>query len=193
MTEPRGTADQRAALTSAAIGVVERAGTSVVSFAEIEAAARVGADVASALFDSVDDLLIEASLRMAADDLGLDVGLDGTAAESAGPPTISSFSHHFARRRFFYRAMRVGTVAPRLDARMSAVVAPLIATQIRTLVGGRISEEVLDDLTTAVTLECFEVTNRWILDAPNGDGPESLYVRFEAIVLRRLEEVRSAN
>ncbi|GAB3605691.1 hypothetical protein GCM10027413_11000 [Conyzicola nivalis] len=183
MTERRGTADQRAALAAAAIGVVERAGTSVVTLDEIAAAARVDAGVASALFDSVDELLIEAALRLATADLGLD---------GSGAPTVSTFSHHFARRRAFYRAMRVGSIAPRLDARMSAVMGPLIATQIRTLVGGRISDGLLEQLTVDVTLECFEVTNRWILEARDDDGPESLYVRFEAIVLRRLEEVRAA-
>ncbi|WP_411699709.1 hypothetical protein [Conyzicola sp.] len=185
MTERRGPADQRAALTAAAIGVVERAGTSAVTLSEIAAAAQVDADAASGLFDSVDDLLIEAALRMAADDLRLDA-----VARSAGAPSASAYSHHFATRRAFYRAVRVGSVAAKLDARMAEVMAPLIAVQIRTLVGARISEEVLEQLTADVTRECFEVTNRWIVESADDAGPESLYVRFEAIMLHRLEEVR---
>ena len=177
-------ARSRDALLRAAIGVVERAQTSAVTFAEIASAAGVDADEASALFPSVDDLLVEATLHMCREDLRL-------AAMAEAAPTVSAYAHHFASRRPFYRAMRVSAVAAKLDARMAEVIGPRIAVQIRTLLGSRIDDVRLGAMTAEVTAESFVVTNRWIADSPDGEGAESLYVLFEAIVLRRLEEMRT--
>ena len=181
----------RDALLLASVGVVERAGNPAVTLEEIASAAEVDIDVASALFGSendphsVDDLLVEAALRMCADDLRLDA-----IAKSTGAPTVSAYAHHFAARRRFYRAMRHGPVAELLDARMAEVMAPLISVQIRTLVGRKLTDEVLAALTVEVTAESFDVTNRWIAESADAEGAESLYVQLEAIVLRRLEEAR---
>jgi hypothetical protein len=169
----------------AAIDAVEEARTSAVDLAEIASAAGVDADVASGIYPTVDDLLVDAALRMCAEELRL-----AAVAETAGAPTVSAYAHHFARRRTFYRAMRIGSVAQLLDARMSELVAPLIRVQIRTLVGPLLTDEALEALTVEVTAESFEVTNGWIVGSGDDDGPESLYVRLEAIVLRRLEEAR---
>lgn len=173
------------ALRMAAIDAVEEARTSAVDLAEIASAAGVDADVASGIYPTVDDLLVDAALRMCAEELRL-----AAVAETAGAPTVSAYAHHFARRRTFYRAMRIGSVAQLLDARMSELVAPLIRVQIRTLVGPLLTDEALEALTVEVTAESFEVTNGWIVGSGDDDGPESLYVRLEAIVLRRLEEAR---
>lgn len=175
----------RTAVLEAAIGVVERAGTPAVTIAAIAHAAGVPADEASALFSSVDDLLVEAALRMCVDDLRLEA-----IARSAGAPTVSAYALHFARRRDFYRAMRIGPVAAQLDARMAAVMAPLIAVQIRTVVGTRIGDDLLRQMTVEVTEESFAVTNRWILASGPHEGAESLYLLLEAIVLRGLDEAR---
>lgn len=173
----------RDALLAAAIGVVERAKTAEVTIAEIAGVAAVGPDVASALFESVDELLIEAALVVCADDLRL-----ATIAGSA--PTVSAYAHHFAKRRDFYRAMRAGSVAAALDARMARVMAPLISVQIRTLLGDRITDDMLQAMTAEVTKECFDVTTGWIVEGSADDGPEVLYLRLEAIVIRRLEDAR---
>ena len=189
MNESAQNGDSRDALLRAAIGVVERAQTSAVTIAEIASAARVDADEASVLFPSVDDLLVDAALKMCRDDLRLAPAANSAAAEAA--PTVSAYAHHFASRRPFYRAMRIGTVAFKLDARMAEVIGPRIAVQIRTLVGSRIDDVQLEALTAEVTAESFDVTNRWIAEGSNDEGPEELYVLFEAIVLRRLEEMRA--
>jgi hypothetical protein len=175
----------RDALRWAAIDVVELARTSAVTLAAIAEAAEVDADVASGLYPTVDDLLVDAALQMCARELRL-----STVVETDGAPPVSSYAHHFARRRAFYRAMRIGPVAHQLDARMAELVAPLIAAQIRTLVGARMTPRALDAMIAEVTAESFEVTTGWILESGEGDGAESLYVRLEAIVLRRLDEVR---
>ena len=175
----------RPALLVAAIGVVESAGTPAVTLGEIAAAAAVDAGAASGLFASVDDLLVEAALQMCADDLRL-----AAVAETTGAPTVSAYAHHFARRRVFYRAMRHGAVAETLDARMAELMAPLITVQIRTLVGSRMTEDAIAALTVEVTAESFDVTNRWILESGDAEGAESLYIRLEAIVLRRLDDAR---
>jgi len=180
----QGTPSPRDALLAAAVGVVQEAGTSAVTVPAIARAARVDVDEASALFSSVDELLVEAALRMCADDLRLEM-----IAQKQGAPTVSAYAQHFARRRGFYRAMRDGAVAAKLDERMAAVMAPLISVQIRTLVGARIGDELLDQMTAAVTAESFAVTNRWILESADDEGADSLYVRLEAIVLRGLDEV----
>ena len=174
----------RDALRLAAIDVVERARTSAVTFAQIAEAAEVDADVASALYSTVDDLLVDAALRMCAEELRL-----ATVAVTVGAPPVSSYAHHFARRRSFYRAMRVGPVAQKLDARMAELVAPLIAAQIRTLVGARMTDDDIDAMTAEVTAESFEVTNGWIVASGDAEGAESLYVRLEAIVVRRFAEI----
>lgn len=183
MTSPDPGSFSRDALLAAAIGVVEAAGSPAVTIDEIASAAGVAADEASALFGSVDDLLVEAALRMCAGDLRLSAGV-------VGSPTVSAYAHHFARRRVFYRAMRDGAVAERLDARMAGLVAPLITMQIRTVVGARLNEDAIAQLTLDVTAESFEVTNGWILESGDSAGPESLYVRLEAIVVRRLDDAR---
>jgi len=90
----------------------------------------------------------------------------------------------------FYRAMRDGAVAEQLDARMAGLVAPLITLQIRTVVGARLNEEAIAQLTLDVTAESFDVTNGWILESGDSEGPESLYLRLEAIVVRRLDDAR---
>ena len=183
MASPDPGSFSRDALLAAAIGVVEAAGSPAVTIDEIASAAGVAADEASALFGSVDDLLVEAALRMCADDLRLSAGV-------VGSPTVSAYAHHFARRRVFYRAMRDGAVAELLDARMAGLVAPLITMQIRTVVGARLNEDAIAQLTLDVTAESFEVTNGWILESGDSAGPESLYVRLEAIVVRRLDDAR---
>lgn len=183
MTSPDPGSFSRDALLAAAIGVVEAAGSPAVTIDEIASAAGVAVDEASALFGSVDDLLVEAALRMCADDLRLSAGV-------VGSPTVSAYAHHFARRRVFYRAMRDGAVAELLDARMAGLVAPLITMQIRTVVGARLNEDAIAQLTLDVTAESFEVTNGWILESGDSAGPESLYVRLEAIVVRRLDDAR---
>ena len=175
-----------ARLLDAAVRVVALRETSEVTLDEIAGAAGVDAGEASENFVSVNDLLIEAALRIARDDLRLDV-----IARSLGAPTVSAYAQHFAKRRAFYRAMRTGAVAERLDARMAAVVAPLIAVQIHTVVGGRMSAEALATMTAEVTVEVFTVTNRWIVESAESAGAEDLYVLFEGVVLRRLDEVRS--
>jgi len=183
---PRGTGSAaRPALIAAAIGVVETAGTPAVTLSDISAAAGVDAVVASGLFASVDDLLVEAALQMCADDLRL-----AAVAETTGAPTVSAYAHHFARRRVFYRAMRHGAVAETLDARMAELMAPLITVQIRTLVGSRMTEDAIAALAVEVTAESFDVTNQWIVESDEAEGAESLYMRLEAIVLRRLDDAR---
>jgi hypothetical protein len=172
----------RDALLGAAVGVVEAAGTPAVTMSEVASAARVEVDEASGLFPSVDDMLVEAALRMCADDLRLDA--------TTGAPTVSAYALHFARRRVFYRAMRNGAVAERLDARMARLVAPLITLQIRTLVGAHLTEDAIAQLTADVTAESFEVTNSWIVGTGDAEGAESLYRRLEAIVVRRLDDAR---
>lgn len=174
----------RDAILAAAIAVVESAQTSAVGIDAIAGAAEVDVDEASAIFSSVDELLVEAALRMCAHDLRLEM-----IAQTQGAPTVSAYAQHFARRRVFYRAMRIGPVAAMLDERMAAVMAPLISVQIQTLVGARISDDQLEQLTADLTAESFAVTNQWILDSAESAGPESLYLRLEAIVLRGLDEV----
>jgi len=171
----------RDALLSAAVAVVERATTSEVSIEEIAAAAGVDAEGASALYPSVDELLIGAALRMCAEELRLaDIEV----------PTVSAYARHFAGRRAFYRAMRIGPVAQKLDARMAELMAPLIALQIGTLVGARMSDEALRAMTVEVTAEAFEVTNGWIVLSDDDAPVESLYLELEAIVVRRFDTVR---
>ena len=174
----------RDALLLAAVDVVADAKTSAVSMDGIAAAAGVDVDVASALFESVDELLIEAALRQAATDLKL----DGARANAA--PTVSSFAHHFAARRPFYRAMRIGAVAAALDARMAMLVAPLISAQLRAVVGPHITDETLAEMTAVATAESFRVTNGWIVGGAENEGPEALYVLLEGIVLRSLDAAR---
>ena len=174
----------REALLLAAVPVVEQAGTAAVTLAAIAAHAGVDADVASALFPDVDGLVIDAALAMCIADLGL------ATDASAGIPTVSAYATHFARGRVFYRAMRIGGVAAALDARMAQLVAPLIEAQIRVVVGSRLTEHQIAELTLAVTAESFEITNRWIVESPATAGAESLYVQLEAIVVRGLEHVR---
>ena len=174
----------REALLLAALPVVEQAGTAAVTLAAIAAHAGVDADVASALFPDVDGLLIDAALAMCIADLGL------ATDASAGIPTVSAYATHFARRRVFYRAMRIGGVAAALDARMAQLVTPLIEAQVRVVVGSRLTEHQVAELTLAVTVESFEITNRWIVESPATAGAESLYVQLEAIVVRGLEHVR---
>lgn len=169
------------ALLDAAIAVVERAGTPDVTIEEIADAAGVEPRAASALFPSVDELLVEAALRMSADDLQL---------ATVAVPTVSAQARHYAKRRAFYRAMRLGPVARLLDARMAQVIAPLISEQIRTLVGARLTENALAALTGEVTAESFAVTNRWIVESDDSATAESLYMELEAIVVRRFDDVR---
>ena len=167
-------------LLAAAIGVVERAGTSAVSIDEIADAAGVEPSEASALFSSVDELLVAAALQMSARDLEL---------ATVSVPTVSAQARHYAKRRDFYRAMRIGPVASLLDARMAQVIAPLISAQIRTLVGARMTEESVAAMTGQVTAEAFAVTNRWIVESDDSTTVESLYVQLEAIVVRRFDDV----
>lgn len=167
----------------AAVAEVERVGTPVVTVRAIAEAAGCDVAWAESLFDRVDDLLVEAALTMCAEELKLDVRAAPTAA-----PAASAYAHHFARHRAFYRAMRLGPVAGQLDARMGAMVAPLIEAQIRTVLGTRLSEELVASLTATITEESFEVTTGWIVESAESEGAEALYVRLEAIVLRRLEE-----
>jgi len=169
------------ALLDAAIAVVERAGTPDVTIEEIADAAGVEPRAASALFPSVDELLVEAALRMSADDLQL---------ATVAVPTVSAQARHYAKRRAFYRAMRLGPVSKLLDARMAQVIAPLISEQIRTLVGARLTENALAALTGEVTAESFAVTNRWIVESDDSATAESLYMELEAIVVRRFDDVR---
>ena len=169
------------ALLTAAIAVVERAGSPEVTIEEIAAAAGVEPDAASALFPSVDELLVEAALQMSADDLQL---------ATVAVPTVSAQARHYAKRRAFYRAMRLGPVSRLLDARMAQVIAPLISDQIRTLVGAHLTENALAALTGEVTAESFAVTNRWIVESDDSATAESLYVELEAIVVRRFDDVR---
>jgi AcrR family transcriptional regulator len=175
----------RDALLDAAVGVVERYQTPSVGLGEIAAAAGVSADASSALFSSVDELLIEAALRNCRDDLGLDA-----LAQTGSAPTVSAYAHHFARRKSFYRAMRDGDVAAALDGRMAELLAPFIAVQTRTLISTRNGVELLDEMILEVTIECFTVTNAWILESPAAEGAEGLYVRLEEIVIRRIEDAR---
>lgn len=179
------TLSHRDALLLAAVGVVEKAETSAVTMAEIASVAGVDVDVASALFESVDELLIEAALRRTATDLKLD------GAQSNGAPTVSAFAHHFAARRPFYRAMRIGPVAAALDARMAVLVAPLISVQLRAVVGPHITEDALAQMTATATAESFRVTNAWVVDGADTDGAEALYLLFEGIVLSSLELART--
>jgi AcrR family transcriptional regulator len=176
----------RDVILAAAIGVVERANTSDVTLDEVAAAAGVDTSVASEIFGSVDDLLIEAALGLAADDLRLDA-----IVLASGAPTVSAYAHHFAKRRVFYRAMRFGPVTEKLDARMAVMVAPLILVQIRALVGPQITDELVASMAAEATVESFEITNRWMLESADTDGPETLYVLFEALVIHRLEIARS--
>ena len=170
----------RTRLLASAIGVVEHAGTSAVSIDEIADAAGVEPSEASALFPSVDDLLVAAALQMSAEDLQL---------ATVSVPTVSAQARHYAKRRDFYRAMRIGPVASLLDARMAQVIAPLISAQIRTLVGARMTEESVAAMTGQVTAEAFAVTNRWIIESDDSTTVESLYVQLEAIVVRRFDDV----
>jgi len=176
----------RDAILAAAVGVVERAGTSDVTLGDIADAAGVDAAVASEIFGSVDEILIEAALGLAADDLRLDA-----IVLASGAPTVSAYAHHFARRRVFYRAMRSGPVTEKLDARMAVMVAPLILVQIRTLVGPHMTDDLIATMAADATVEAFEITNRWMLESSDTDGPETLYVLFEALVIHRLEVARS--
>jgi len=169
------------ALLDAAIAVVERAGTPDVTIEEIADAAGVEPRAASALFPSVDELLVEAALWMSADDLQL---------ATVAVPTVSAQARHYAKRRAFYRAMRLGPVSKLLDARMAQVIAPLISEQIRILVGARLTENALAALTGEVTAESFAVTNRWIVESDDSATAESLYMELEAIVVRRFDDVR---
>jgi len=102
---------------------------------------------------------------------------------------VSAQARHYAKRRDFYRAMRIGPVASLLDARMAQVIAPLISAQIRTLVGARMTEESVAAMTGQVTAEAFAVTNRWIVESDDSTTVESLYVQLEAIVVRRFDDV----
>jgi len=179
------TPNHRDALLLAAVAVVAQAETSAVTMAEIASAAGVDVDVASALFESVDELLIEAALRQAATDLKLD------GAQSNGAPTVSAFAHHFAARRPFYRAMRIGPVAAALDARMAVLVAPLISVQLRAVLGPHITDDALAEMTVFATAESFRVTNGWIVGGADTDGAEALYVLLEGIVLSSLELARA--
>ena len=174
------------ALRMAAIAVVERAGTPAVTMAEIAATAEVDLAVASGLYPSLDDLLVEAALAMCAEELRL-----SSVAQTAGAPTVSAYAHHFASRRDFYRAMRAAPVAQLLDARMAELMAPLIAIQVRTLVGPQLTDDALAAMTVAATEESFRVTNGWIVESSDAEGAESLYVQLEGIVLRSLEEARA--
>lgn len=174
---------ERDALLAAAIAVVERAGGPAVTVAEIAAAAGVDAAAASEIFASVDDLLVESALRMCRDDLDL----DALAVRDAAP-TVSAYARHFAGRKVFYRAMRGGDVATVLDARMAEMLAPFITVQTSTLLAAH--GALLETLVIQSTIECFVVTNRWILESPVDEGPEGLYVLLEDIVLRRVEDAR---
>jgi len=176
----------RGAILAAAVGVVERAGTSDVTVDDVAAAAGVDASIVTGMFGAVDELLIEAALGLAADDLRLDA-----IVLASGAPTVSAYAHHFAKRRVFYRAMRSGPVTAKLDARMAVMVAPLILVQIRALVGPNITDELVASMAAETTVEAFEITNGWMLESSDSDGPETLYVLFEALVLHRLDIARS--
>jgi AcrR family transcriptional regulator len=177
----RDSGDTRETLLTAAVGVVENARTSEVSIDEIAAAAGVDARAASDLYPSVDELLIGAALRMCAEDLRL---------ATVEVPTVSAYARHFAGRRAFYQAMRIGPVAQKLDARMAELMAPLISMQIGTLVGAQMTEEAVRVMTREVTEEAFRITNGWIVESDESATAESLYVELEGIVLRRFENVR---
>jgi len=177
----RDSAGLRDSLLSAAVGVVERAMTSDVSIEEIAAVAGVEPAAASRLYPAVDELLIGAALRMCAEDLRL---------ATIEVPTVSAYARHFAGRRAFYRAMRIGPVAQKLDARMAELMAPLISLQIGTLVGAHMSDEAIRALTVEVTAEAFEITNGWIVRSDDDAPVEELYLELEAIVVRRFDTVR---
>jgi len=185
MGEPAdGGAEQ--ALIAAGLDRVARTGTSLVTLDEIAADAGIGADVAAELFPSANELLVRGAMARCIEELRV------APAEGPGSvPTASGYARHFARHREFYRAMRIGEVAALLDARMAAAVAPLVAHQIRTVVGSNLTGEQIATMTADVTAESFEVTNRWIVEAPDGATPESLYMRLEDLVLRQLEAVRT--
>ena len=71
------------------------------------------------------------------------------------------------------------------------MVAPLILVQIRALVGPNITDELVASMAAETTVEAFEITNGWMLESSDSDGPETLYVLFEALVLHRLDIARS--
>ena len=187
--EPSGAIDLaiRSAVLDAAIVVVEREGTPAVTTREIAAAAGVDDATVVDAFASTDELLVEAALDACSRDLST------FEIEASDTPPLSAFAHHYAKRRLFYRALRIGAMAQKIDARMGPFIVSRVESRIRFFFGTRLGEAQITREARRITTEATHITNSWIVDETWDGNPDDLYRALDALLMENVTSIRPSS